>query len=113
MSRLQKERDEAKSECKELHDKLEIQQTQFQKILREKEILHAELEVYKERLDKLQSSVQKIHVSVSVFLSQFTHPPFLANVTAKNFFSHLVKMEFEMLFRLDFYSLIKFCHLPF
>lgn len=68
VSRLQKERDEAKSECKELHDKVEIQQTQFQKLLREKEILHAELEVYKERLDKLQSSVQKIHVSVSVFL---------------------------------------------
>lgn len=69
VSRLQKERDEAKSECKELHDKLEIQQTQFQKLLREKEILHTELEVYKERLDKLQSSVQKIHVSVFVFLS--------------------------------------------
>lgn len=68
VSRLQKERDEAKSECKELHDKVEIQQTQFQKLLREKEILHAELEVYKERLDKLQSSVQKIHVSVSAFL---------------------------------------------
>lgn len=63
VGRLQKERDEAKSECKDLHDRLEIQHSQLLKTQREKEILHTELEVYKERLDKLQSSVQKIHVS--------------------------------------------------
>ncbi len=62
VSRLQKERDEIKSECKELHDKLELQQAQHQKLTREKEILNTELDVYKERLEKLQSSVQKIHV---------------------------------------------------
>lgn len=65
VGRLQKERDEAKSECKDLHDRIELQQTQFQKTQREKEILHTELEVYKERLDKLQSSVQKIHVNIN------------------------------------------------
>lgn len=71
VGRLQKERDEAKSECKELRDKLELQQTHYQKLQREKEILHAELEVYKERLDKLQSSVQKIHVSSTLIFILF------------------------------------------
>lgn len=67
MGRLQKERDEAKSEIKDLHDRIEIQQTQLLKTQREKEILHTELEVYKERMEKLQSSVQKIHVSLPYF----------------------------------------------
>lgn len=62
IGRLQKERDEAKSEVKELQDKLELQLTHYQKNQREKEILLAELDVYKERLDKLQSSEQKLRV---------------------------------------------------
>lgn len=68
IGRLQKERDEAKSEVKELQDKLELQLTHYQKSQREKEILLAELDVYKERLDKLQSSEQKLRVRFFMYL---------------------------------------------